>query len=124
MSTIHSAKGMEWRVVYVLNVAEGGLPSAKAETPDEIEEERRLLYVAMTRAKDGLHLIHPLRLHSVRTTTRGARAELVRRSRFLPDSILAAFAQRRHTGHDPEPCPDPDAVSTLDMPGLARALWD
>ena len=66
-------------------------PSAKAETRDEIEEERRLLYVAMTRAKDGLHLVYPLRRHSVRTPRRRDQAELARRSRFLPESILRDF---------------------------------
>jgi ATP-dependent DNA helicase UvrD/PcrA len=58
LSTIHSAKGQEWKMV-VLNVVDGCLPSDLG-TGTSAEEERRLLYVAMTRAKDDLHLIVPL----------------------------------------------------------------
>jgi len=56
LSTVHQAKGLEWKVVFILWLAEGRFPSARAE--DE-EEERRLFYVATTRAKDLLYLIHP-----------------------------------------------------------------
>jgi hypothetical protein len=57
LSTIHSAKGQEWKSVFVLNVVDGCMPSRlRAGTSAEIEEERRLLYVAMTRAKDDLHV--------------------------------------------------------------------
>src|SRR5215468_5788689 len=60
LSTIHSAKGQEWKSVFLLNTVDGCLPSDLATgTVAEIEEERRLLYVAMTRAKDNLHLIVP-----------------------------------------------------------------
>jgi DNA helicase-2/ATP-dependent DNA helicase PcrA len=62
LSTIHSAKGQEWKSVYLLNVVDGCKPSDLGTgTSAEIEEERRLLYVAMTRAKDDLHLIVPQR---------------------------------------------------------------
>jgi superfamily I DNA/RNA helicase len=62
LSTIHSAKGQEWKSVFVLNVVDGCIPSDLATgTSVEIEEERRLLYVAMTRAKDDLHLLVPQR---------------------------------------------------------------
>jgi DNA helicase II / ATP-dependent DNA helicase PcrA len=62
LSTIHSAKGQEWRIVRILNVVDGCIPSDRATgTSEEIEEERRLLYVAMTRAKDELDLIVPQR---------------------------------------------------------------
>src|SRR5215831_5815805 len=55
LSTIHSAKGREWQAVFVLNVVDGCIPSDMSTgTVEEIEEERRLLYVAMTRAKDQL----------------------------------------------------------------------
>ena len=57
LSTIHSAKGQEWKTVYVLNVVDGCMPSDLATgSTAELEEERRLLYVAMTRAKTTLHL--------------------------------------------------------------------
>jgi DNA helicase-2/ATP-dependent DNA helicase PcrA len=82
LSTIHSAKGLEWRAVFVLRVIEGVLPSSRADTAEEIEEERRLLYVAVTRAQDELHLLQPLRLVQL---ARGAHhvGELRQRSRFL-----------------------------------------
>src|SRR5581483_7617838 len=64
LSTIHSAKGQEWDQVFVLNTVDGAIPSdLAAETPEELEEERRLFYVAMTRARDRLHLIAPLRFY-------------------------------------------------------------
>ena len=62
LSTIHSAKGQEWDAVFVLNLTDGCIPSDMAVgTREQIEEERRLLYVAMTRARQHLHLVHPSR---------------------------------------------------------------
>ncbi|MGB8177764.1 MAG: ATP-dependent helicase, partial [Pseudolabrys sp.] len=64
LSTIHSAKGQEWKSVFVLNTVDGCIPSdLGVGTSEEIEEERRLLYVAMTRAKDQLHLLVPQRFY-------------------------------------------------------------
>ncbi|HEY5205923.1 MAG TPA: ATP-dependent helicase, partial [Roseiarcus sp.] len=64
LSTIHSAKGQEWRSVFVLNCVDGCIPSDLATgSSEEIEEERRLLYVAMTRAKDELALVTPQRFY-------------------------------------------------------------
>ena len=59
LSTVHSAKGLEWEYVFIIYLAEGKFPSAMAQTVAEIEEERRLLYVAATRAKKQLYLIYP-----------------------------------------------------------------
>lgn len=56
LSTMHSAKGLEYRVVFVLDVNEGTVPHHKAGLPADIEEERRLFYVALTRAKERLHI--------------------------------------------------------------------
>lgn len=60
LSTVHSAKGLEWHTVFVIWLADGKFPSARAQREDEIEEERRLLYVAVTRAKRHLYLCYPL----------------------------------------------------------------
>lgn len=60
LSTIHQAKGLEWKVVYVINLVDGRMPSSRSiGDPQEIEEERRLFYVACTRAKDVLYLTYP-----------------------------------------------------------------
>ncbi|HEX7168935.1 MAG TPA: 3'-5' exonuclease, partial [Acidimicrobiales bacterium] len=64
LSTIHSAKGSEWNVVYVIHAADGNIPSDMALTGDEgLEEERRLFYVALTRARDHLYVTYPLRYY-------------------------------------------------------------
>src|SRR5262245_55518672 len=95
LSTIHSAKGQEWRIVRILNVVDGCIPSDRATgTSEEIEEERRLLYVAMTRAKDELDLIVPQRFFTHQQAKLGDRHVYASRSRFIPDSILRSFATR------------------------------
>ena len=95
LSTIHSAKGQEWKAVQVLNVVDGCIPSdmATGSTP-EIEEERRLLYVAMTRAQDELELISPQRFFIRQQNAYGDRHVYALRSRFIPESIAALFECR------------------------------
>src|SRR5215469_7089595 len=92
LSTIHSAKGQEWKSVFVLNCVDGCIPSDRAtgSTP-EIEEERRLLYVAMTRAKDHLHLIVPQRFFAHQQRMNGDRHMYAQRTRFIPDTMLDHF---------------------------------
>ena len=88
LSTIHSAKGQEWRSVFVLNCVDGCIPSDLATgTPEEIEEERRLLYVAMTRAKDALHLMVPVRFYTQGQAARGDKHVHATRTRFLPRHV-------------------------------------
>jgi DNA helicase-2/ATP-dependent DNA helicase PcrA len=94
LSTIHSAKGGEWRMVRILSVVEGCIPSSKATTADEIEEERRLLYVAMTRAKLDLDLIVPIRSYVHRQTNGSGEYCYGVESRFLPRSIHKFFDKR------------------------------
>jgi DNA helicase-2/ATP-dependent DNA helicase PcrA len=92
LSTIHSAKGQEWKSVFVLNVVDGCIPSDLGTgTTAEIEEERRLLYVAMTRAKDSLHLITPQRFFTHGQARNGDRHVYASRSRFIPASLLPLF---------------------------------
>src|SRR5262249_3109973 len=82
-------------IVRILNVVDGCIPSDRATgTPEEIEEERRLLYVAMTRAKDELDLIVPQRFFTHQKAKLGDRHVYASRSRFIPDSILRSFATR------------------------------
>jgi DNA helicase-2/ATP-dependent DNA helicase PcrA len=92
LSTIHSAKGQEWKSVFVLNVVDGCIPSDLGTgTSAEIEEERRLLYVAMTRAKDDLHIVVPQRFFTHGQNAQGDRHVYASRSRFIPDGMLSCF---------------------------------
>jgi len=92
LSTIHSAKGQEWKSVFVLNVVDGCMPSDLGTgTSAEIEEERRLLYVAMTRAKDDLHLMVPQRFFTHGQSAQGDRHVYAARTRFIPDRLLNLF---------------------------------
>ena len=92
LSTIHSAKGQEWKSVYVLNCVDGCIPADLATgTSAEIEEERRLLYVAMTRAKDHLHLIVPQRFYVHAQRGDGDRHMYAARTRFISSDILRLF---------------------------------
>ena len=74
LSTVHSAKGQEWEAVHVLNVTDGSFPSEFATgRPEQVDEERRLLYVAMTRARQELHLLAPLRFYVTQQSPTGDR---------------------------------------------------
>ena len=101
LSTIHSAKGREWKCVFILNVADGWIPSDMATQDEEqIEEERRLLYVAMTRAKDHLHLCYPSRFYTHGFKHQHADKNMYSiRSRFITNDMLDLF-QREVFGRD------------------------
>jgi DNA helicase-2/ATP-dependent DNA helicase PcrA len=123
LSTIHSAKGQEWRAVFMLDVIDGRMPSDLAVgTPDQIEEERRLFYVAMTRARDHLHLVQPLRMFMEKQHRHGDRHVYAPRSRFLPDAILDRFERvvrgRPATGLGAEA-----AAVSVDVASRLRAMW-
>jgi DNA helicase-2/ATP-dependent DNA helicase PcrA len=124
LSTIHSAKGQEWRAVYVLNVVDGCIPSELAtETSAEIEEERRLLYVAMTRARDDLVLMQPMRYY-VRGQRSGSDKHVYApRSRFIADADVAAFdvvtpPAPAATAHDEV------AGARVDLKAAMRRMWN
>ncbi|HTQ83868.1 MAG TPA: ATP-dependent helicase [Pseudolabrys sp.] len=95
LSTIHSAKGQEWTSVFVLNTVDGCLPSdLGVGSTSEIEEERRLLYVAMTRARDHLHLMVPQRFYTHGQRSGGDRHVYAQRTRFIPSDLLDRFERR------------------------------
>ena len=99
LSTIHSAKGMEWDTVFVLNVVDGSFPSEFATGRQElIDEERRLLYVAMTRARNELQLVSPLKFPVTQQTPRGDAHVYGARSRFLTDKLLKCVEQTSWQG--------------------------
>jgi DNA helicase-2/ATP-dependent DNA helicase PcrA len=94
LSTVHSAKGQEWDAVFVLNVADGSFPNEFATGRAElIEEERRLLYVAMTRAKSDLDLIAPLKYYVTQQSRMGDRHVYGARSRFVTDAVMSCLEQ-------------------------------
>jgi DNA helicase II / ATP-dependent DNA helicase PcrA len=99
LSTIHSAKGMEWDTVFLLNVVDGSFPSEFATGKQEmIDEERRLLYVAMTRARDELQLVSPLKFPLTQQSPRGDAHVYGGRSRFMTERVLKCFEQTSFTG--------------------------
>jgi DNA helicase-2/ATP-dependent DNA helicase PcrA len=90
LSTLHSAKGQEWSAVNILNVIDGCMPSDLATgNAAEIEEERRLLYVGMTRARRHLNLLAPQRFHVTQQSRHGDRHLYASLSRFLSPAVLA-----------------------------------
>ena len=126
LSTIHSAKGQEWRAVFILNVVDGCIPSDLATgTAEETEEERRLLYVAMTRARDDLVLVQPLRFF-VRGQARGGDGHVFApRSRFIADEDLDAFELVGAPGCWPPGTNTPCAPPTVnfDLKAVMREMW-
>lgn len=91
LSTIHSAKGLEWESVYVLHAADGNIPSDLATGSEaEIEEERRLFYVGLTRARSNLYVLHPQRYY-FHPHFKSDHHSYSQRTRFIPDSILPLF---------------------------------
>ena len=95
LSTMHSAKGCEWKVVYVIHAADGMIPSDMAtDDDDSIEEERRLFYVAVTRAKDWLYVVFPLRYY-YRKHPMGDQHAYAQLTRFAPDSVQELMDKRR-----------------------------
>ncbi|WGS51844.1 ATP-dependent helicase [Paraburkholderia sp. D15] len=92
LSTIHSAKGQEWRNVFVLNGVDGCIPSDLGTGSDEdLDEERRLLYVAMTRAREDLHIVVPQRFYVHNQTHMGDRHVWASRTRFIPAHLMPLF---------------------------------
>ncbi|MEM8548534.1 MAG: ATP-dependent helicase, partial [Pseudomonadota bacterium] len=97
LSTVHSAKGQEWDNVFVLNVTDGNFPSEFAAGDDKaIDEERRLLYVAMTRARKSLHLMAPLKFYVTEQRKLGERHVYGARSRFMTDRVQETLASAFH----------------------------
>ena len=125
LSTIHSAKGQEWKSVFVLNVVDGCIPSdLGVGTAEDIEEERRLLYVAMTRAKDQLMLLLPQRFYAHQQARGGDRHVYASRSRFIPASIAGHFDQQIWPRRAPSTAGIAPATGvTIDLNARMRGMW-
>ena len=125
LSTMHSAKGQEWNAVSVLNVVDGCIPSDIAtRNRAEIEEELRLLYVAMTRAKDTLDLIVPQRFYITQQSGTGDRHVYAGRSRFIPNALLRYFEETGWPPAPPRAEPDPASRQmAVDLAAKMREMW-
>ena len=123
LSTIHSAKGQEWKSVFVLNAVDGCIPSDLATgNADEIEEERRLLYVALTRAKDQLDVIVPQRFYTHNQANRGDRYVHALRTRFIPTPVSRLFEQRVWPSAGVGAA-SAKPQSQIDVTARMRAMW-
>jgi DNA helicase-2/ATP-dependent DNA helicase PcrA len=121
ISTVHSAKGLEWDVVHLLNAADGNFPSDMALTTKEgREEERRLFYVAVTRPRRHLHVYYPLRFH-YRPRGRDDDHAMSQPSRFLSDAVTTCFDVVSAARHDSLAGASIDAGVRVEME--LDALW-
>jgi len=124
LSTIHSAKGLEWDVVHVIHAADGMIPSDMSTGDDaEIEEERRLLYVAMTRARDALHVTFPMRYYR---RPRGLEDphSYAQLSRFLePAAVRARFEAIAPLAEASESDDVIDVRGTASVDAFLAGLW-
>ncbi|HET6599221.1 MAG TPA: ATP-dependent helicase, partial [Burkholderiaceae bacterium] len=126
LSTIHSAKGREWQSVHVLNVVDGCLPAdLSTGSAPQIEEERRLLYVAMTRARQHLHLLVPQRFYVTQQSGFGDRHVYGSLTRFIPASVAATFEVLGPVQAMPadEPLADGATGPSLDIGARLRSAW-
>jgi DNA helicase-2/ATP-dependent DNA helicase PcrA len=124
LSTIHSAKGQEWRAVFILNSIDGCIPSdLSTGNTAEIEEERRLLYIAMTRAKDHLHLILPQRFFAHQQKSSGDRHMYASRTRFIPAAILDRFESCAWPEAPPTTLVAKKATDPVDITARLRRMW-
>ncbi|MFK8019444.1 MAG: ATP-dependent helicase [Pseudomonadales bacterium] len=125
LSTVHSAKGQEWDSVYILNVTDGNFPNEfAAGDAAQTEEERRLMYVAMTRARNNLHLTVPLKFLVTQQHKHGDKHVFGTRSRFVSDTLLNTMTQSFHG----TPLKDthrlaPKSSKTLDIRGKVLDLF-
>ncbi len=124
LSTIHSAKGQEWKSVFVMNVVDGCIPiDLGAGAKDEIEEERRLLYVAMTRARDDLHLMVPQRFFTHGQSSTGDRHVYAARTRFIPNTLLKHFQRRAWPLAAQAGARPVSAGPKIDVRAKMRGMW-
>jgi DNA helicase-2/ATP-dependent DNA helicase PcrA len=124
LSTIHSAKGQEWDVVFILNVADGCIPSDMATgSQQQIEEERRVLGVALTRAKLHLHLVQPLRFFRSHQHRYGDAYVFAPRSRFIPEALLNLFECRAWPAEGRENAVGSVSLPRTDLAARMRERW-
>ncbi len=124
LSTIHSAKGCEWDAVYLIHAADGIIPSDMSMSEAELEEERRLLYVAMTRARERLSILFPLRYYHKKHALGDAHS-FAQLTRFLPPELFPLFERRGRDRNEPPVAGNGAAGSSIVASVHARLkeLW-
>src|SRR5207302_10283424 len=124
LSTIKSAKGCEWDVVYVIHAADGVLPSDMSVDEADVDEERRLLYVAMTRARDRLYVTFPLRYYH-RKHAFGDSHSFAQLSRFLPPDLFPLFDRANAGNNEADEQATPLAATPVaeNVQARLRKLW-
>jgi DNA helicase-2/ATP-dependent DNA helicase PcrA len=121
LSTVHSAKGKEWKAVFLIWAVDGWFPSSRAvDDPDELEEERRLMYVALTRAKDELAIIYPMQVYGSR---RGAEYSFDQLSRFLDRGVRATMQRVVVEEPGDTPAPAPLTSPAIDLRAIMRGRF-
>jgi DNA helicase-2/ATP-dependent DNA helicase PcrA len=126
LSKIHSAKGCEWDVVYIIHASDGFIPSDMSLGDEQgLEEERRLFYVAMTRAKDQLYVFFPLRYYRHRTGMSDYH-QYAQLTRFIPPAIRPLFQQEGTRGEpmDADRPTAPGQPQTAKVDDWLRKLWE
>jgi DNA helicase-2/ATP-dependent DNA helicase PcrA len=124
LSTVHSAKGQEWDTVYVQHFSDGTFPNEfAAGNPEKLEEERRLAYVALTRAKNRLVLVNPFKYFVPEQQKYGDKHVYGTKSRFLTDPVLGTLDQT-HWSSRSEPSTRWDPNVRVDLKNRARAMWN
>jgi DNA helicase-2/ATP-dependent DNA helicase PcrA len=126
LSTIHSAKGQEWSAVFVLNAVDGCIPSDMSSgSAAQLDEERRLLYVAMTRARHRLHLMVPQRFYVTQQGENGDRHVYGALTRFVPPPLAPLFEAVVGAADAGDGCEalTPMPQSGFDIGARARSLW-
>ena len=126
LSTIHSAKGLEWDAVYVIHASDGNIPSDMAtKSAEQIEEERRLFYVALTRAKDWLYVCQPHRYYHAYRGPFSDQFGYAQLTRFIPKKLKRHFDVRVATVVKIEGAATDPSTPTVraQVRADAKALW-
>jgi DNA helicase-2/ATP-dependent DNA helicase PcrA len=127
LSTIHSAKGLEWDVVYVIHASDGNIPSdMAARSSDQVEEERRLFYVALTRARRWLFVCCPQRYYQTAPGSFADRYGFAQLTRFISQNVRGHF--QALPGGSPQPVDDPIKAASnpthSEVRRRLRSMWN